>query len=53
MKITPDTPSVSDILDAIACAFCNDYCKWPELCGDDEEQLYTQHCDSCPIGKLA
>lgn len=42
---------VSDIMKEVAEEFCNGYCRFPFLV-EDEEELYSKHCEKCPINKL-
>lgn len=47
--------TVCDILNTVAAQVCDDLCKWPEKYrdGDDEqEELYAEHCNSCPLRML-
>ena len=30
---------------------CDSYCKWPEICGSQEE-LEDEHCEGCPMQEL-
>lgn len=38
--------------DQIAEEFCEGYCKWREICGEDQDAL-DEYCASCLMGKLA
>lgn len=31
--------------------FCDSYCRWPEVCGS-QEQLHREHCEGCPMEQL-
>lgn len=36
----------------IASLFCDGFCKWPHLCGSEDE-LQSEHCDNdCPLLKM-
>lgn len=50
---------VTDILQEVKDAICNDYCKYPEKClaeikdPDEAEQYCLDHyCADCPLGRL-
>lgn len=49
-------PTVVDLLDHMAVTFCNKYCKWPDEYktedGDEDNGLYEQHCNKCPLNLL-
>ena len=49
-------PTVVDLLDHMAAVFCDKYCKWPEQYrgddGEDENALYNEHCNMCPLNDL-
>lgn len=58
---TEKKPTVMDILAEVAEAFCNDYCKYPELCqrkadntdsDEDEDYLYDHFCGDCPLNRI-
>ena len=36
--------------DKIAEVFCNNYCKWSEQCGNEDE--LNEHCDICKFLNL-
>ena len=45
-------PTVSDILDEIVEKMCNEYCRFPyEI--TDEDQLYKEKCENCPLTRLS
>lgn len=35
----------------VAEQFCDDYCRWPREC-QNEEELQEQHCDNCVMIQL-
>ena len=36
----------------IAEIFCDNFCRWPDICGSEEE-LQEQHCEKdCPMPRL-
>lgn len=35
----------------IAEEFCEDYCKWREKCGEDQEAL-DERCADCPMTRM-
>lgn len=43
--------TVLEIMEDAASEFCEDYCRFPFMV-EDEEELYSEHCDKCPINKL-
>jgi len=40
-----------EIMEEVAEEFCNEYCRFPFLV-EDEDELYSKHCEKCPINKL-
>lgn len=47
--------TVSDIIEEVRCAVCDDYCKWPEIYEDDgrdEDALLEEKCNFCPLDRL-
>ena len=38
-------------VEKVAEIFCDEYCRWPREC-EDEESLHEFHCDSCPMLQL-
>jgi hypothetical protein len=45
--------TVSKILSEVVESICDEYCKYPEQYkGDNEDDLYSEHCDKCPLNKL-
>ena len=43
--------SVNEILTEVCAEICDKYCKFPELC-DDEDELIEGHCEDCPLCEL-
>lgn len=39
-------------VEAVSAKICDSYCKWPEVCGSQED-LEGEHCESCPMHELA
>lgn len=35
----------------VAEKFCDEYCRWPHEC-KDENELHEKHCDSCDLIQL-
>lgn len=45
-----DFESIGELVEAVKCSMCNEYCKWPiEI--SEEEELYKK-CESCPLNLL-
>lgn len=38
-------------VEEVPAKICDSYCKWPEVCGSQEE-LEGEHCESCPMQDL-
>lgn len=45
--------SVPALLDRIAAQFCNEYCKWPHMYGENECKMYDERCAKCPVKYLS
>lgn len=43
--------TVPQLLDKIAGEMCDKYCKFPDQ-AKDEDELFKNHCDKCPMLKL-
>ena len=43
--------TVPQLLDKIAGEVCDKYCKFPDQ-AKDEDELFKNHCDKCPMLKL-
>lgn len=43
--------TVPQLLDKIAGEMCDKYCKFPDH-AKDEDELFKNHCDKCPMLKL-
>lgn len=35
----------------LCAVFCDEYCRWPFVC-KDEDELQELHCDQCPMPRL-
>ena len=46
------TPTVSDTLEYVKSAICDDYCKWPELLKGEPEDRLLDMCNNCPLERL-
>ena len=45
--------TVVNIIHEVIESICNEYCKFPEqYTEDNEENLYSEHCEKCPLNKL-
>lgn len=44
--------TIPEQLDKIAGEMCDKYCKFPDQ-AKDEDELFKNHCDKCPMLKLA
>ena len=47
--------TVTDIIDDVKNAMCNDYCRYPKEWDEEKEgiELYLSDiCENCPINKL-
>lgn len=48
--------TVADILGEVIQDMCDKYCKYPEeyvqKYGADDERMYGEVCDKCPLNKL-
>lgn len=44
--------TVSDILNDVCSAFCNEYCKWPGQYTEDQEEELYKHCNECPLNRI-
>lgn len=45
-------PTVADLLNRMAADFCDNYCKFPEQYGEDQEEQLYKHCENCPLNLL-
>lgn len=43
--------TVPQLLDKISGEICDKYCKFPDQ-AKDEDELFKNHCDKCPVLKL-
>lgn len=43
--------TVPRLLDKISGEMCDKYCKFPDQ-AKDEDELFKNHCDKCPMLKL-
>ncbi len=43
--------TVPQLLDKISGEMCDKYCKFPDQ-AKDEDELFKNHCDKCPMLKL-
>jgi hypothetical protein len=44
---------VVDIIRKVVEEMCDKHCKLPEQYSEeDEEKLYEEHCNNCPLNKL-
>ena len=43
--------TVPQLLDKISGEMCDKYCKFPDQ-AKDEDELFKNHCDKCPLLKL-
>jgi hypothetical protein len=44
---------VVDIIRKVVEEMCDKHCKFPEQYSEeDEEKLYEEHCNNCPLNKL-
>lgn len=51
--MSEESKTVVGLLNKVASDMCDNYRKWPEKCGEDnEKELYEEHCEKCPLGKL-
>lgn len=39
-------------IERIADEICDKICKWPEKYEEDEDRMYDEHCENCPLTKL-
>lgn len=45
--------TVSKIIEDVVESICDNYCKYPEQYAEaDEEKMYEERCDKCPLNKL-
>lgn len=45
--------TVNDILNEVVEEVCDKYCKFPQMyTGENEDELYEEHCDGCVLNKL-
>lgn len=45
--------TVNDILNEVVEEICDKYCKFPQMyTGENEDELYEEHCDGCILNKL-
>ena len=45
--------SVYLILEEVINEMCNKHCKFPDMYTEEnEDDLYKEHCDNCPLNKL-
>ncbi|MCI6173566.1 MAG: hypothetical protein MR671_04825 [Clostridiales bacterium] len=44
--------TVTGIIREVQEAICDGYCKYPEQYEDDPDKMITEHCNSCPLGRL-
>ena len=42
---------LEDEVKSVKIEICKDICKWPEQ-ADNEDELLTEHCEDCPLGRL-
>lgn len=54
--MTEPTKTVTQLLNDMAAKFCNDYCRWPWVYRDgneeDEGRMYEEKCNKCPLNIL-
>lgn len=53
--MTTENESIPKLLQNIAEAMCNNYCKWPDLWDEEAEGMElmdSEHCTNCPLNKL-
>ena len=49
--MSEEKKTVSDIIDEVKYEICEHYCRYPyEI--DDEDTLYNEYCNDCPLGRL-
>lgn len=45
--------SVVNIIQEVIEEICDNHCKFPDQYSEEnEERLYEEHCDNCPLNKL-
>ena len=49
----PKHKTVSAILEEVIQSMCDNHCKFPDMYSEaDEDKLYEEHCDKCPLNLL-
>ena len=41
-----------NILNSVIEEMCDKYCKYPESYDEDDDKLYEERCDNCPLNRL-
>ncbi len=47
--------TVAEIIEEVCDEICDRYCKWPSIYENenaDEDKLYEEQCDRCPLMRL-
>ena len=46
--------SITEILEEVKEAMCDDYCKYPNMKNDNEDWLFEKGspCETCPLNRL-
>jgi len=47
--------TVTHLIESVCSEICDNYCKFPELYGSDDEafdKLMQEHCNDCPLNRL-
>lgn len=50
-----DIKTISQQMEEIAEAICNNYCKYPDLWDEEAEGCElseSEHCENCPLNRL-
>jgi hypothetical protein len=49
-----DGISISEVVEAVKKRMCDDYCRFPreDMNDIEEEEMWEEHCSSCPLNLL-
>jgi hypothetical protein len=54
--MSEESKTVVGLLNKVAAEICNDYCRWPWVYRDgneeDEGKMYEEKCSKCPLSIL-
>ena len=44
--------TVYNIINSVVEEMCDKYCKYPDIYDEDDDKLYDEQCNNCPLNRL-